>query len=310
MHTDHNKISTFLFALMVAVLVLPAAAQECSFRGMAGTWAFRYTGASFQGGPPSPVTLHSIGAFMLGTQMGTLTVNADGTVLATAWTAMGPYRFVVTDSPGKITSIGLQKTAGGEVLGCAMTLEYASLLPTDPPTVDQMFVTRNGKDGWGMHISPVVPFTNSIAVCKRISRSADPAPRCGPQTLRGTYVLQCSAPMYTADGKTLASATMFHLTVSAGGVTKGTSYHRVATNPNEVSVHGVLSANPDCTGQGYLYMTGLLPDPAIEAKVNNVFVTYDQGKGGFLMPLEIEVPNSAKVPYPSPVSCTMERSDP
>ncbi len=314
-------MKTWTYCLIaVAVLfafVVPVAAQECSMQTITGTYAFRYVGMSFMGGSPFPANvppnpaggvlpLHAPGAYLAGTQLGIFTINPDGSVVGDSWLAYGPFRQNLSGAAA-ITSIGVQKTPSGEVLGCVGTMQYANLaFPGSPDTIDKFIVLNNGDEMRAVHVSNGSPITASIAVGKRITRSLDAAPRCGQQTLNGTYAAICPGPLYLGS-QTLGASAMLHLKLEAGDL-KGVLYSRVEYQPSEIPVNGSFTVNADCTGDGYLYAPGYLPAPT--AKMVYKLLTFDEGKGAFLMPMEVELPGGAKIPYFSPMSCQVDRATP
>ncbi|HEU5401749.1 MAG TPA: hypothetical protein VFU86_10355 [Terriglobales bacterium] len=306
------------FFIVAAVFLFAVAsfAQECSIHTITGTYVFRGVGGSFVGGAPYPMDtvpdpysgklpLHSSGAFFTGSHVGMITVFPDSTATTLSWVAMGPYR---TDpaglvAPATVSSIGAETTADGLVLGCGGTIRYG--VPGTPETVDKFITWDNGNEIRFIHTSTNTPAT-SIFVAKRVTRALDPAPRCGAQTMLGKYVATCSASVLYSVSQSFLTTAMMHLDIT-GGQINGNLFNRIEGQTNLIPVSGQITVNPDCSGNGDIKMPGLLPHP--QAKMLFSVVTYDNGKGAFLMPLQLELPNGTRMDYFSPMSCQLERTN-
>jgi hypothetical protein len=313
-----KKIYVVFVATALLALVLPAVAQECSMQTVTGVYFYQGFGQSFMGGPPAPITtppnptagvlpLHAPGTYLNGTQLGVFTVHPDGAVDTITWVAMGPFRQDPAGDrlPARVTSIGRERTPEGEELGCVATIEYNH--PQSGPGQDKFIVYDNGNEIRGVHAMNGNPITTSIYVGKRITRTLDAAPRCGTQTLKGSYVATCPRSLlYNSNGTTLSIASMLDLKMLPDAEVVGMLFNRIENRPTETPVQGRFSVNADCTGEGYLY--GLLPGSPAKALVT--LFTYDQGKGAFLFPTELELPDGSRVPYPTTQSCTLEQTDP
>jgi hypothetical protein len=309
-----------LFFVLAAVFLfaMTSAAQECSIHTITGTYMFRGIGQSFVGGPPYSLTttpnpaagilpLHATGAFLAGSHVGMITIYPDYTADTRSWMAMGPYR-TGTDpagfiSPAKVASIGLEKTSDGLVLGCGGTIQYPGL-PGTPDSVDKFIAWDNGNEIRFVHTAANSP-TTSVFVAKRVTRAFDPAPRCGAQTMVGKYVATCTGSLLYSGSQTFSTAAMMHFDITAGQI-NGNLFNRIESQSSVIPVKGQMTVDPDCTGNGYLYIPGLLP---AGAKMLYSVVTYDNGKGAFLMPLQLELANGYKTDYISPMSCLLERAN-
>ncbi len=304
-------------AVLVALLVPPAVAQECSIQTITGTYAFRYTGESFLGGPPYPadappgpgvLPVHSPGLYAASTNVGILTIRPDHTVDVRFWSAAGSFRSSGTTMTGTITSVGNDRTPDGVELGCAATVEYQPF-PPYAPHHDKFFVLANGDELRTISTDTAAfPTFAMVGVARRITRALDPAPRCGPQMLTGSRVISCPGPLFTPDGQTIGSTAMFHLAIANGEAT-GMLFNRSANVFTATPVQGGMTISPDCTGEGYLLAPGFLSGPLQGGRIRYMFVFSNQGKEGFAMPLDIEMPGGATIPYP-PVSCEMQRTTP
>ena len=313
------KHKLFFMLTAVCLLGMTSVAQECSIHTITGTYAFRGVGQSFVGGPAYPMEtpsdpahgilpLHATGAYFAGSHVGSLTVYPDSTVDTRSWVAMGPYRTdpAAPNIPAKITSIGLEMTADGLVLGCGETIQYPyPSIPGTPDTVDKFITWDNGNELRLIHTTSGTPATSNF-VAKRVTRALDAAPRCGEQTMVGKYVATCSASLIYMGSQTVAIAALMHLDIS-GGEIKGNAFNRMETQTLAIPVNGMMTVDADCTGNGYLYLPGLIPVPG--AKMLYSVVTYDNGKGAFLMPIQLELPNGTKMDYFSPMSCQLERTN-
>ncbi|MDT8069875.1 MAG: hypothetical protein ROO76_17065 [Terriglobia bacterium] len=306
-------------AVIMLVVALPVISQECSIQTITGTYVFRYTGQSFIGGPPYAIDvvanpaagvlpLHAPGAYLSGSELGILTVNPDSSITARVWLHMGKFHTdpSITTLPAQVTSVEIEHGIDGQALGCIATLALPPDLVGGPATVDKFVVLDNGNEIRGVHATDGYPVTTSIAVGKRITRALDAAPRCGTNTMKGSYVATCPGLLYNSDGTTMSIASMLDLKSLPEGLLSGMLFNRVENHATESPVHGLLAMNPDCSGEGYLY--GLLPGSG--AKALFVLFAYDQGKGAFLLPTELELPNGMRLPYPSTQSCVVERTAP
>jgi hypothetical protein len=306
-----------LSLLLVAILAisLSVVAQECSIQTITGVYFYRGAGHSFMGAAPLPLAtvpdpahailpLHAPGAYLNGSQLGVITVHPDYTVDTVTWLAMGPLRKTGETGTATISSIGWEYTPGGQVLGCRALLEYSH--PQFGAGLDKFLVFDNGNEIRGVHALNGNPITDSMFVGKRISRSLDAAPRCGAQTLKGSYVASCQRGLlYKSDGTTLGINSMLDLRISEGTI-EGIANNRIESSAFENPISGTIVINPDCTGEGYL--EGLIP--GLTGKAVFAAFAFEQGKGAFLFPTELELPNGTRVPYPTTQSCTLERMNP
>ncbi len=310
------KKAHVLFLAVIALLItLPAFAQECSIQTITGVYVYRGAGQSFMGAAPLPFTtppdvahgilpLHAPGTYLNGSQLGVLTVHPDYTVDTLTWLAMGRYRFDPAGESGTatVTSVGWQHSPDGQVLGCIATIEFTH--PILGPGREKFVVFDNGNEIRGVHALNGNPVTGGMFVGKRIARTLDTAPRCGPQTLKGSYVASCERGLvYNSNGTTLAINSMLDLRLG-NGTLAGVAYTRIENQAYETPLNGTFTANADCTGAGSL--DGLLP--GAPGKALFVLLAYDQGKGAFLLPTELELPNGARVAYPTTQSCILERT--
>ncbi len=313
-----KRASCCISVVVLLAVVLPtAAAQDCSIQTITGTYAFRYTGDSFIGGPPTPAAAFpgsdvlpapSPGLYAAGTTVGVLTIRPDKTLEAHFWSAAGSFRASDMTMTGNILAIGNEKSSDGVELGCAATAEYQPF-PPYAPYHDKFFVLDNGNELRGLMMdSATFPTLTQLGVARRITRALDPAPRCGAHMLSGAHLVSCPGPLFTPDGYTLGSTAMFQIRIQSGKAV-GTLFNRTANVFTTTPVQGELTIHPDCTGDGYFVAPGFLTGPLEGGRIRYMFVFYEQGKAGFAMPLAIELPDGAPIPYP-PVSCELQRTTP
>ncbi len=310
----------WLVALAAILLCsLSSVAQECSLQSIVGTYAIRYTGESFLGDMPFPpgtaptasaLPVHSPGLYAYGVIVGVMTIKPDATMNIRYWSTIGSWSSMRTgvSMAGSIKSIGLERTAGGVELGCVGLAEYAPF-ENAPPHRDRFFVLDNGREIRSMPFdTPAFPTVATMGVARRITRAGDPAPRCGAQTARGSYLLSCPGPLFNPSGevKTVGSMAFIHLKLQENGVMTGVLHNRSANVYTPVQVDGGLVVNPDCTGEAWFVAPEFVPG----AVLKSMFVFTSEGRDGFALPLELYYPAAnLTVPYP-PVSCEIQRITP
>ncbi len=311
----------FWLAAAIFALVGPALlAQDCSIQGITGTYAFRHTGESFLSPnlPSAPnitpsaaeLPTHAAGLYSYGVIVGIMTIQPDSSVDIRYWSTIGSWSSMRAGvkMTGTITNLGMDKTESGVELGCAGTIEYRPF-PQFPAHREKFFVLENGREIRGIPFeTPAFPTLASLSTAHRITRAPSTAPVCGPQTARGTMVLNCPGPLFNPTGeiKTVGSASVIHLRMFDNGELTGTLHNRSANQFTSTELRGGAVVNPDCTGEAWFAAPDFVPG----AVLKSMFVFFDGGQEGFALPLELFYSDSdTTIPYP-PVSCDIKRVTP
>lgn len=272
-----NRRAFFAVTLLLLVGVMPANAQgPCSLNTIAGTYAYEFKGQAFAGGISS-ATLPGGIPMLEGTVFpiyftGVVTVGRDGTAEGSY---SGLFGLVPLGYPDPLPLTASTFTVHPDCTG-----EMEAPNGFGGINVDKIVVLDEGREIRTVGISGA-PFAWQFTMV-RIGRGAEPAPLCGPETIRGTYVMRCEGFEVTSPGPPPAFASvlpLFVFDVAAGGTMTGRHYSR--DHPAEgFAMSGQMTLNPDCTTQSAM-QTEALPGATILTKG----VAYDNGKEGFGGPI-------------------------
>lgn len=279
------RMAALAVGMSFAVLPLQARAQApCSIKTITGTYAAQIGGGAFAGdlvtaGVPYRLT----GG--VASLVARVTVAADGSVQGPMWGVFvaepveGPYLAHVTVNPD-------------------CTGQWV-----DPDYSFRFVVLEQGEEIRSIAWEGV--FNSGIQTWHRITRAADPAPRCGQHSFRGNYAMRCEGYELTGEGSGLASASMLFVLSAADGVMTGRMYASRFGLPfpavTESGVSGTYAVHEDCTLDGDMSLDVL---PGLAYRTRGVL--FDQGKQAVGLPLGIYAGDTFVAPV-LPLRCDMTR---
>ncbi len=251
------------------------AETQCSLNTIRGTYAFEFKGQIFQGdisGEALPGGIPLLEGTLLPIYMtGLFTIGRDGTAEGTYSGLFGLVPLGLPDPLPLTATFAVHNDCTGEMVG---PNGFGGV------NTDKFVVLDNGREIRSVGISGA-PFLWQFTMV-RIGRGAEQAPMCGPNTVRGRYVMRCEGIEVSSPGPPPAFASvlpLFVLDVEADGTMTGRHYSR--DHPLDgFAVSGQVTVNPDCTSQMTM-QTDALPGATIQARS----VYYDNGKEGFGGPI-------------------------
>lgn len=275
MHRHGGLLAVVL--LLAGVAVIPASAQApCSLDTIAGTYAWEMRGQAFQGGisaEPGP----GGAPLLLGTVLpvyltGVATVARDGTGQGSY---SGLFGLVTLGYPDPLPLTGLTFTVNRDCTG-----ELAALNAFGGINIDKIVILDRGREirTVGMSGAPFVWQSTLV----RIGRGVESAPLCGPNAVRGSYLMRCEGfevgspvPPPTF-GSVLP---LFVIDIAEDGAMTGRHFSR--DHPIDgLSVTGQMTVNPDCSAQAAMQTEAL---PGVTIVTRSVF--YDNGNEGIGGPI-------------------------
>lgn len=283
------KVNIFAAAAVLVCLSIaaPAAkAQEtCSLKTMAGTYAFQEKGMSaIVDLTSAPAPTHWAAALAPFATVGEVTFGPDGKGKVYYWIQLGSH----TASPDPIVA---DVTVTEMNADCTGKFTYPS--PFGGTIVERFIVFNNGREARSIRIVPGNPVT-WVNFTHRIRSAGEPVNFCGPQSLKGHYVITTQnivQDVVSPDpNKAYADTTLFDIDVSMSGEYTGKLYEALGPYPLEASVTGTLTVNRDCTFSGPMTITAEgFPPTTLQIRG----VIFNQGKEfyslGFGAPLEYGV---------------------
>ncbi|MGE5361660.1 MAG: hypothetical protein ACM3NQ_21805 [Bacteroidales bacterium] len=268
---SRGRAATYVEAATAVV----KAEAPCSQNTIRGTYAFEFKGQTFQGGI-SPTTLPGDIPVLEGTlfpvaMTGVFKIGPDGKAEGIYSGLFGLVPLGYPDALPLTGTFTVHPDCTGEMVapnGFGGT------------NTDKFVVLDNGREIRTVGISGA-PFMWQMTLV-RIGRADDSASMCGPNTLRGRYVMRCEGFEMASPGPPPAFVgvlPLFVVDVAANGTMTGRHYLR--DQPVEgFAVTGQMTVNPDCTGQAIME-TGALPGATVGTK----WVYYDNGKEAFAGPI-------------------------
>ena len=174
-------------------------------------------------------------------------------------------------------------------------------LTDETGSVDKIVVLDNGQE---VRAITWAGFGTALGTWHRITRASDVAPRCGQQTLKGTYAERCEGFAITDEAGSIATANSLFVFSARDGALTGTYRGKAFGFPDtltESAVSGTYRVNPDCTADVALSLD-VMPGLTIKARS----VIFDQGKQGIGVPFGIYAGDAMVMPM-GPLRCEFVR---
>jgi hypothetical protein len=216
-----------------------------------------------------------------------LAIARDGSVRGAMWGVWVTFPLETTVESPYSAQISVNQDCTGEW--------------TDPTGSWKLIVLDNGAE---IVAAPWGGFGGGFLTLHRITRAADPAPRCGQHTLKGNYVMRCEGYVLTG-GAGMATGTSLYLLSARDGTMTGTVGFRrfgVPGDPQESGVSATYTVNDDCTVDQRFFLDTLPAGLSFRYRG----VLFDQGKQAYNVPMglyKVDIPVAPELP----ASCVMTR---
>lgn len=279
--------TTVLGISLLAIAPAAFAGAPCTIRTVTGTYAVQITGNSFVGEilPVGAYQLHGGSAVLVAE----LTIAPDGSVRGPMW---GVYVAEPVEFPFS-ARISIDADCTGE------------LLEEDGSSFKLVVLDNGAEIRW----VPWEGFGGSVGTWHRITRSGDPAPRCGQHSFKGRYMMRCDGYDLTGEGYGLASGWALFLLSAKEGALTGRVYLKQFGLPSSVltesAVSGTYTVHEDCTLDSDFSFDVLPPGLAFKARG----VLFDQGRQAYGLPLGIYAGETMVAPV-LPLTCGLTRIEP
>jgi hypothetical protein len=276
-----SSVVALLIVILGAASVVSAEAP-CSLNTVRGTYAVETKGQLFQGGispVPGPGGLPLLNGYLLPIYaVGTMTIARDGSAVGAF---AGQFGIMPYESNDWTATVSVNPDCSGE-------LEYQT--PFGTTNIEKIVILDNGREIRTVAIAAPAAFhTNAV----RLRRANGGGPLCGPNTVRGTYVMRCDGLEGDPSSMTFGSVDdMFLLEVAADGSITGRHFG-LRRSPEGNPIGGEVTVKPDCTAD--LSLEAAVPGGTLVSEGKAVF--YDNGNEMFGAPLYVKIGDT---PVPAP----------